>query len=63
MRKPVKKNSSKLEGSSIVEEKDIFSELAEKKGTSLFLGKYTMNEVAAVLRKRNFLRDAQKKKL
>ena len=42
---------------------DIFSSLTEKKGTSLFLGKYSLNQVAAVLKKRNFFREAQKRGL
>jgi len=47
----------------IFDEKEIFSSLAEKKGTSLFLGKYSMNEVFAVLKKKNFFKEAQKRKL
>ena len=44
-------------------QEDIFSSLTEKKGTSLFLGKYSLNQVAAVLKKRNFFKDAQKRGL
>ena len=40
---------------------EIFSELAEKRGSSLFLGKYSLNAVLAVLKKRNFLKEAKKK--
>ena len=63
MKKLVLKDNSYCKASPIIEEKDIISELAEKKGTSLFLGKYSMNEVVAVLRKKNFFKDAQKRKL
>ena len=44
-------------------EDDIFSELVEKKGSSLFLGKYSIDAVNSVLRKRNFYREAQKRGL
>jgi hypothetical protein len=44
-------------------QEDIFSSLTEKKGTSLFLGKYSLNQVAAVLKKRNFFKDGQKRGL
>jgi len=63
MKKPISKDSSILQASPLFEEEDIFADLAEKKGTSLFLGKYSLNEVLAVLRKRNFLSDARKRKL
>jgi len=63
MKKPISKENSVLQTSSLFEEEDIFADLAEKKGTSLFLGKYSLNEVFAVLRKRSFLSDARKRKL
>jgi len=44
-------------------QEDIFSSLTDKKGTSLFLGKYSLNQVAAVLKKRNFFKEAQKRRL
>jgi hypothetical protein len=44
-------------------EDEIFSELAERKGTSLFLGKYTLNEVLAVLVKKGFIKEARKRGL
>jgi len=47
----------------LIDSKEIFSDLAEKRGTSLFLGKYSLKEVTAVLKKRNFYKDAQKRKL
>jgi len=46
-----------------LETKDILSDLIGHKGTSLFLGKYSLNEVLAVLRKRSFVKDAQKRNL
>lgn len=63
MKKPIPKKSSVLPTSSLFEEEDIFGDLIEKKGSSLFLGKYSLNAVLAVLRKRNFLNDARKRKL
>lgn len=47
----------------LVEEKDLLSGLALKKGSSLFLGKYSINEVGAVLKKRSFNKDAKKRNL
>lgn len=63
MKKINSEPSSFSKTSPLLEEKDIFSELAEKQGTTIFLGRYSMNEVIAVLRKRNFFKDAQKRKL
>lgn len=63
MKKPALKESSFWQESSLIEEKEIFSDLVEKRGPSLFLGKYSMNEVIAVLIKRNFLNDARKRNL
>lgn len=48
---------------SLFDEKEIFSSLEGQKGTSLFLGKYSLNEVIAVLEKKNFLKEAKRKKL
>jgi hypothetical protein len=41
----------KKEGTALVGEKDILSNLTEEKGTSLFLGRYSMTEALAVLGK------------
>lgn len=57
------KENSRSPESFLIEEGEILSDLAEKKGTSLFLGKYTLNEVSAVLKKRNFFKDAKKREL
>lgn len=62
MKKPRPKKSPFWRESPLVEE-DIFATLEEKKGTSLFLGKYSLNEVTAVLNKKNFFKEAQKRKL
>jgi hypothetical protein len=48
-------------GTPLVDESEIFSELHVKKGSSLFLGRYSANEVMAVLNKRGFLREARKR--
>lgn len=45
----------------LVEESEIFAELAERKGSSLFLGRYSLNEVTAVLAKKSFLKEARKR--
>lgn len=63
MKKPISKENSVLQATPLFEEEDIFADLAEKKGSSLFLAKYSLNEVLAVLRKRSFLKDARKRKL
>lgn len=62
MRKPRPKETPFWQEVSLSEE-EIFSGLAEKKGTSLFLGKYSLNEVSAVLEKKKFFKEAQKRKL
>jgi hypothetical protein len=45
----------------LVDEGEIFSELHIKKGSSLFLGRYSANEVLAVLNKKGFLKEARKR--
>jgi len=57
------KASSFLVESSAIQKEDILSQLSGSKGTSLFLGKYSLNEVAAVLKKRNFFKEARKRNL
>ena len=47
----------------LVIEGDIFSCLSEDKSSSLFLGRYSMTEVMAVLGKRGYFKDAQKRGL
>jgi len=44
-------------------QEDVLSDLTGKKGTLLFLGKYTLKEVLLVLSRRNFLKDAKKRNL
>ena len=63
MKKPLPKDLSRLREASSFQEEEIISSLTEKKGTSLFLGRFSMNQVAAVLKKRNFFKDARKRKL
>lgn len=63
-KKPVQSIKSISNGSeSLLESEEIFGDLYEKKGTDLFLGKYTMNAVRAVLEKKSFIKDAKRKKL
>jgi hypothetical protein len=57
------KDETSLQQSLLLEEKDILSDLTGEKGSSLFLGKYSIKEVAAVLRKRNFYKEAKKRDL
>jgi hypothetical protein len=45
----------------LVDEREIFTELADKKGSSLFLGRYSLSEVLAVLNKKGFLKEARKR--
>lgn len=47
----------------LVEEGEIFATLAERKGSFLLLGRYSLTEVLAVMKKRSFLKDALKRKL
>lgn len=49
--------------SPLLEEKDILADLVEGKSSSLFLGRYSMGEVASVLGKRNFFKEARKRRL
>ncbi len=63
MKKPRPKKSPFWREDSLFEEGEIFSTLEGKKGTSLFLGRYTLNEVIAVLNKKSFFKEAQKRKL
>ena len=57
------KQGTRVQDSLFLEEKDIFSDLEGDKGSCLFLGKYSLQEVSAVLKKRNFFKDARKKGL
>ena len=45
----------------LIDEREIFTELADKSGSSLFLGRYSLSEVLAVLDKRSFLKEARKR--
>ena len=61
------KSDSKLtpfwKNTPLVEEKDIFSELAGRKGSTLFLGQYSLTEAQAVLGKKSFFRESRKRNL
>jgi hypothetical protein len=63
MKKSRPKEFPDLRESSSFSEDELFSSLVEKKGTSLFLGRYSLNQVVALLRKRNFFKEAKKRKL
>lgn len=45
----------------LIDETEIYKELAAKKGSILFLGRYSMSEVISVLAKKNFLKEARKR--
>jgi hypothetical protein len=45
----------------LVDESEIFTELHVKQGSSLFLGRYSLNEVLAVLNKKGFLKEARQR--
>ena len=47
----------------LISEEEIFSQLTEEKGSILFLGRYTLEEVIAVLRKKNLIRYAEERGL
>ena len=57
------KRGVKIQDSFFIEEEDIYSDLQGDKGSCLFLGKYSLSEVQAVLKKRSFFKDAQKRGL
>jgi hypothetical protein len=50
-------------GAGFLAEDDLFGGFARVKGTSLFLGKYSLAEVGAVLGRRGFFREARKRGL
>jgi hypothetical protein len=47
----------------LVEVEEIFGSLGDRRGTSLFLGRFTLAEIAAVLEKRSLTREARKRGL
>jgi len=53
----------KKDGAPLIGEKDILTGLTQEKGTSLFLGRYSLTEAIAVLGKRNFFKEAKKRNL
>lgn len=63
MKKEATQEITAKQESSLFGEQDILANLFEEKGTSLFLGRFSMTEVAAVLGKRNFFREAKKRDL
>ncbi|MFC2166913.1 hypothetical protein ACFLQZ_03000 [Acidobacteriota bacterium] len=57
------RNKRSPDKSLLIKENEILSELTNKSGTGLFLGKYPLNAVLAVFSKKNFFKEAQKRKL
>lgn len=63
MKKTDSEGSNNLREAPLVDEKEIFSDLSLRKGTSLLLGRYSLSEVIVVLSKKNFFREARKREL
>ena len=63
MRKDLADEAGEQRDHVFIEEKDVLSDLTGPKGSSLFLGSYSMSEVAAVLGRKNFFREARKRGL
>lgn len=64
MKKPLFRNLRMVKNEPLFNEEDVYAGLAAKKDwTSLFLGKYSLQEIFRVMEKRNFLKDAKKRKL
>jgi len=57
------KENSNSRPSFFISKDDIFSDIAGKKGSTLLLGKYTLQEAAFVLKKKGFIKAAKKRKL
>ena len=57
------KDSSSNRKAYLIEKDDLFADVEEKRGSILFLGKYTMHEAGRVMQKRSFVRDAKKRDL
>jgi hypothetical protein len=63
MKKPVAADNLLPKAPPLVAEKDILSNLVQDKSTSLFLGRFALVEVQAVLGKKNFYREAKNRGL
>jgi hypothetical protein len=63
MKKPSPSETISPSAPPLVAEQDILSGLVEKKATSLFLGRFSLTEVQAVLGKRNLYREAKNRDL
>ena len=61
MKKPGGKADPFWSETPLVEENEIFTELHVTQGSSLFLGRYSANEILAVLNKKGFLKEARKR--
>jgi hypothetical protein len=61
MKRPREKDVFFGSGEPLVDESEIYSQLAVNKGSLLFLGRYSLNEVMAVLAKKSFLKEARKR--
>jgi len=57
------KNASPWGVTPLINEAEIFGELAERRGTSLLLGRFTVAEVIVLMNKKGFLKEARKRGL
>lgn len=65
-RKPMREDSKRAPywtNGPLIGEEEIFCDLGERRGTTLFLGKFTMNEVFAVMGRKGFFKEARKRRL
>ena len=60
---PDSKNTPFWSNEPLIGEEEIFAGLGERRGTTLFLGKFTMSEVFAVLGRKGFFKEARKRRL
>ena len=63
MKKINPKDIPQLQETPLLQEEEMFASLAGKRGTALFLGRFSLNQVAAALRRKKFFKDARKKNL
>lgn len=61
MKKNAGKNRPFWTAEPLLEEKEVFADLAVKQGSILFLGRYSLNEVVAVMAKKGFFKEARKR--
>lgn len=63
MKKSDKKGSPFWTDEPLIDESEVFTDLAVKQGSILFFGRYSLNEIIAVMAKKGFLKEARKRYL